>query len=87
MRIHESRELKSSIERSPQGNRVRVVGFSGFIPTNPSLNVVAVEIISGNDHRTALRIFVGRTVVGIVATPDASTGAAGFDELNVAVVA
>ena len=86
MRIHQSRELKLSSERGPQGNRVRAVSFS-FIFTNPLLSLVAVVIVSGNDHRTSSRIFVGGTVVGIVTALDASARAAGFDELNVVVIA
>jgi len=54
---------------------------------NPPLNYVAIEIVSGDDRGTAQRILVDGTVRGIVAALDASTRAAGFDELNVVVVA
>ena len=66
-----------------QGKRVP----SRYSLTSPLLSLVAVEIVSGDDHGTTLRIFVGRTVLGVVTALDASTRAAGFDELNVVLVA
>jgi hypothetical protein len=59
---------------------------------NPSPRLVfgslaAVKIVSGDNRRTALRVFVGGTVVGIVAALDASARTAGFDKLDVVVVA
>ena len=58
---------------------------------NPSLRLVfgslaAVKVVSGDNRRTALGVFVGGTVVGIVAALDASARTAGFDELDVVVV-
>ena len=47
----------------------------------------AVEVVSGNDRRTALGIFVSGAVVGIIAALDASARTTGFDELNVMLVA
>jgi len=52
-----------------------------------SINLRAVEVISGDDVGTALRVFVNGTVIGIVAALDASPGTTGFDELNVVLVA
>ena len=49
--------------------------------------LVAVEIVSGDNCRAALRVFVGWTVVGIVAALDAGTRTARFDELDVVVIA
>ena len=48
---------------------------------------MAVEVVSGDDRRTALSIFVGGAVLGIVAALDASAGTTGFDELDIVLVA
>ena len=47
----------------------------------------AVKIVSGNDRRTALGVFISGTVIGIVTTLDTSTRTTGLDELDVVVVA
>jgi len=46
----------------------------------------AAEIVSGDDIRAALRVFVNGAVVGVLATLDASTRTTGLDKLNVMVV-
>jgi len=56
----------------------------GSISKSPLL--IAVEIVSGYDIRTALGVFVGGTVCRVVAALDASAGTTGFDELNIMVV-
>jgi len=48
--------------------------------------LTAAEIVSGYDIRTSLRVLDGGAVCGIVAAPDASTRAAGLDELDIMVV-
>ena len=47
----------------------------------------AVKIVSGDDRRTALGVFISGTVIGIVTALDAGTRTTGFDELDVVVVA
>lgn len=48
--------------------------------------LLTVEVVPGDDRRTALCIFVGGTVIGIVAALDASARATGFDKLDVVIV-
>ena len=59
--------------------------YSWLISISPL--ATAVEIVPGDDCRAALCVFVSGAILGIVAAFDASTGATGFDELDVVVIA
>ena len=50
------------------------------------MNLCAIEVVSGDDRGATLGIFVKGTVIGIVAALDASTGATGFDQLDIVIV-
>ena len=68
------------MKESPRTNRDRDKSWRSLIDA-------AVEIVSGDDRGTALGIFVGGTVLGIVAALDASARTTGFNELDVVFVA
>ena len=58
----------------------------GIICKSPLLVDGAVEIVSGYNRRTALRVQVGGAIIRIVTALDASTRTKGLDELDVVVV-
>lgn len=51
-----------------------------------NVSLGAVEVVAGDDVRTALRILVRRAVRGVVAAADARAGPRRLDELDVVVV-
>ena len=61
--------------------------YGWFLSVSQSPLLAAVEIVSWDDRGAALRVFVSRTVIRVVAALDASARTAGFDELDVVVIA